>query len=95
MRGVRLAGRQRVGQGHLKGTLDDGRHRLPAIGFQWADRVPWLGDDPVDAAFRLELQRVERAGCASRRGSAPSAPHGAGVAVRPQPLVTLSEAKGT
>ena len=61
VRGVRLAGRQRVGQGHLKGTLDDGRHRLPAIGFQWADRVPWLTDDPVDAAFRLELQRVERA----------------------------------
>ena len=28
--------------------------RLPAIGFQWADRVPWLGDGPVDAAFRIE-----------------------------------------
>ena len=28
--------------------------RLPAIGFQWADRVPWLGDGLVDAAFRLE-----------------------------------------
>ena len=27
------------------------RYRLPAIGFQWADRVPWLTDDPVDAAF--------------------------------------------
>ncbi|MBA3319344.1 MAG: single-stranded-DNA-specific exonuclease RecJ [Gemmatimonadales bacterium] len=55
VRGVRLAGRARVGQGHLKGTLDDGRCRLPAIGFQWADRVPWLTDGPVDAAFRLEL----------------------------------------
>jgi single-stranded-DNA-specific exonuclease len=55
VRQVRLAGRARVGQGHLKGTLDDGRYRLPAIGFQWADRVPWLTDDPVDAAFRLEV----------------------------------------
>jgi single-stranded-DNA-specific exonuclease len=55
VRGVRLAGRSRVGQGHLKGTLDDGRYRLPAIGFQWADRVPWLTDGPVDAAFRLEV----------------------------------------
>jgi single-stranded-DNA-specific exonuclease len=55
VRGVRLAGRARVGQGHLKGTLDDGRYRLPAIGFQWADRVPWLTDGPVDAAFRLEV----------------------------------------
>ena len=55
VRGVRLAGRCRVGQGHLKGTLDDGRHRLPVIGFQWADRVPWLGEGPVDAAFRLEV----------------------------------------
>jgi single-stranded-DNA-specific exonuclease len=55
VRGVRLAGRCRVGQGHLKGTLDDGRYRLPVIGFQWADRVPWLNDGPVDAAFRLEL----------------------------------------
>ena len=55
VRGVRLAGRCRVGQGHLKGTLDDGRYRLPVIGFQWADRVPWLGDGPVDAAFRLEV----------------------------------------
>ena len=55
VRGVRFAGRVRVGQGHLKGTLDDGRCRLPAIGFQWADRVPWLTDGPVDAAFRLEV----------------------------------------
>ena len=54
VRGVRLTGRSRVGNGHLKGVLDDGSTRLPAIGFQWADRVPWLGDGPVDAAFRLE-----------------------------------------
>jgi hypothetical protein len=44
-----------VGNGHLKGTLDDGTTRLAAIGFQWADRVPWLGEALVDAAFRLEL----------------------------------------
>ncbi|MEO7985580.1 MAG: single-stranded-DNA-specific exonuclease RecJ [Gemmatimonadales bacterium] len=54
VRGVRLAGRAKVGKGHLKGTLDDGSHRLPFIGFQWADRVSWLGDGLVDAAFRLE-----------------------------------------
>ncbi|HEX6106319.1 MAG TPA: single-stranded-DNA-specific exonuclease RecJ [Gemmatimonadales bacterium] len=54
VRGIRFAGRSRVGQGHLKGTLDDGSSRLPAIGFQWADRVPWLTDAPVDAAFRIE-----------------------------------------
>ncbi|MEO6056274.1 MAG: single-stranded-DNA-specific exonuclease RecJ [Gemmatimonadales bacterium] len=54
VRGVRLTSRSRVGSGHLKGTLDDGATRLPAIGFQWADRVPWLADGPVDAAFRLE-----------------------------------------
>jgi single-stranded-DNA-specific exonuclease len=54
VRGVRFTGRARVGNGHLKGCLDDGTARLPAIGFQWADRVPWLGDGRVDAAFRLE-----------------------------------------
>ena len=54
VRGVRFIGRSRVGNGHLKGTLDDGSTRLAAIGFQWADRVPWLGEEPVDAAFRLE-----------------------------------------
>jgi single-stranded-DNA-specific exonuclease len=54
VRGVRLANRSTVGSGHLKGTLDDGTNRLSVIGFQWADRVPWLGDELVDAAFRLE-----------------------------------------
>jgi single-stranded-DNA-specific exonuclease len=54
VRGVRFIGRSRVGNGHLKGTLDDGGTRLGAIGFQWADRVPWLGDGLVDAAFKLE-----------------------------------------
>ena len=42
------------GQRAPQGRLDDGGTRLAAIGFQWADRVPWLGDGPVDAAFRLE-----------------------------------------
>jgi single-stranded-DNA-specific exonuclease len=54
IRGVRFIGRSRVGNGHLKGVLEDGTTRLGAIGFQWADRVPWLGDGLVDAAFRLE-----------------------------------------
>jgi single-stranded-DNA-specific exonuclease len=54
VRGVRLAGRSRVGNGHLKGVLENGSARLAAIGFQWADRVPWLGEGLVDVAFRLE-----------------------------------------
>jgi single-stranded-DNA-specific exonuclease len=54
VRGVHFAGWTRVGNGHLKGVLDDGRSRVAAIGFQWADRVPWLGTGPVDAAFRIE-----------------------------------------
>ncbi|HZI72989.1 MAG TPA: single-stranded-DNA-specific exonuclease RecJ [Gemmatimonadales bacterium] len=54
VRGVRFTNRSVVGTGHLKGALDDGRTRLWAIGFQWADRVPWLGDGLVDAAFRIE-----------------------------------------
>jgi hypothetical protein len=33
--------------------LKDGS-AIAAIGFEWADRVPWLGDQPVDIAFRLE-----------------------------------------
>ena len=52
--GVRFTDRSVVGNGHLKGVLDDGRTRVSAIGFQWADRMPWLGDDLVDAAFRIE-----------------------------------------
>jgi single-stranded-DNA-specific exonuclease len=54
IRGVRFTSRSVVGNGHLKGALDDGTSRLWTIGFQWADRVPWLGDEPVDAAFRIE-----------------------------------------
>jgi single-stranded-DNA-specific exonuclease len=57
VRGVRFANRGIVGNGHLKGALDDGSHRLWAIGFQWADRVPWLGEGLVDAAFRIECDQ--------------------------------------
>jgi single-stranded-DNA-specific exonuclease len=54
VRGVRWTNRSVVGSGHLKGMLDDGNCKVSVIGFQWADRVPWLGDDLVDAAFRIE-----------------------------------------
>jgi len=56
VRGVRLAGHGRVGVNHLRGVLDDGSARLSAIGFQWADRVPWLAEagGHLDAAFRVE-----------------------------------------
>lgn len=54
VRGARFTQRARVGNGHLKGVLDDGTARLSAIGFHWADRVPWLNDAPVDVAFRVE-----------------------------------------
>jgi single-stranded-DNA-specific exonuclease len=54
VRGVRFLSRSVVGNGHLKGVLDDGTSRVWAIGFQWAERVPWLGDGLVDAAFRIE-----------------------------------------
>ena len=54
VRGVRFGQKRRVGNGHLKGILEDGAARLACIGFSWADRVPWLGEAPVDVAFRLE-----------------------------------------
>ena len=56
VRAVRLAGHGRVGANHLRGVLDDGTARLSAIGFQWADRVPWLAEagGQLDAAFRVE-----------------------------------------
>ena len=54
VRGVRFTNRCIVGSGHLKGMLEDGSNRLSVIGFQWADRVPWLGDELVDVAFRIE-----------------------------------------
>ncbi len=54
VRGVEFANRSVVGKGHLKGVLTQGRAHLEGIGFQLADRVPWLADAPVDAAFKLE-----------------------------------------
>ena len=54
VRGVRFTNRSVVGSGHLKGMLDDGSTKVSVIGFQWADRATWLGDEPVDAAFRIE-----------------------------------------
>jgi single-stranded-DNA-specific exonuclease len=54
VRGVQFANRSVVGKGHLKGVLTSGRQQLDTIGFQWADRASWLGDDPVDVAFKLE-----------------------------------------
>ncbi len=54
VRGVHFGQKRRVGNGHLKGILEDGTARLACIGFSWADRVPWLGEAPVDVAFRLE-----------------------------------------
>ncbi len=41
VRGVKLAEPRRVGNGHLKGTIEGEGSRLAAIGFQWADRVPF------------------------------------------------------
>jgi single-stranded-DNA-specific exonuclease len=54
VRGVRFCERQRVGERHLKGLMMRDDSTIAAIGFDWADRVPWLCDDPVDVAFRLE-----------------------------------------
>jgi single-stranded-DNA-specific exonuclease len=54
VRGVRFDRPQVVGQGHLKGWLQHGEDRVEAIGFQWADRVPWLSEAAVNAAVRLE-----------------------------------------
>lgn len=55
VRAASFAEWQTVGQNHLKGSLRQGDHRLPAIGFQMADRTrAWVGRGPVDAAFRLE-----------------------------------------
>ena len=54
VKGVRFTNRSIVGSGHIKGILEDGNCKLSVIGFQWADRVSWLGEDLVDAAFRIE-----------------------------------------
>jgi single-stranded-DNA-specific exonuclease len=51
-RDVSLEGARRVGTGHLKGVLSAPGGRLPAIGFNWADRAPKV--DRLDVAFRVE-----------------------------------------
>jgi single-stranded-DNA-specific exonuclease len=59
VRGVGFTRWQRVGTNHLRGTLEGKDAALGAIGFQLADRVPWLGQEPVDAAFRLEQNEYQ------------------------------------
>lgn len=59
VRGVRFGDRRIVGNGHLKGILLRDGSACAAIGFDWADRVPWLGDGPVDVAFRLECNEYQ------------------------------------
>ncbi len=54
VRGVGFTRRQVVGANHLRGTFQHEDRRLSAIAFQQADRLAWVNDDPVDAAFRLE-----------------------------------------
>jgi single-stranded-DNA-specific exonuclease len=54
MRGIGFTRRQRVGANHLRGWFEQAEGSLGAIAFQQADRLSWLTDDPVDAAFRLE-----------------------------------------
>lgn len=55
VRGVDLGGRQVVGANHLRGTLIGPDGSLGAIAFRMADRLTDLGDGPVDATFRLEV----------------------------------------
>lgn len=51
--GVREA--RPVGTNHLRLLLEDGAGRIPAIGFDWADRVdPAWWRSPVDVAFQLQ-----------------------------------------
>jgi single-stranded-DNA-specific exonuclease len=54
IRGIGFTRRQLVGANHLRGTFEHQGGLLPAIAFQQADRLAWLGEEPVDAAFRLE-----------------------------------------
>ncbi len=54
VRGVGFTRRQVVGANHLRGLFEHQGGILPAIAFQQADRLSWLTDEPVDAAFKLE-----------------------------------------
>jgi single-stranded-DNA-specific exonuclease len=54
VRGIGFTRRQVVGDNHVRGMFERDGGTLAAIAFQQADRLSWLGDEPVDAAFRLE-----------------------------------------
>ncbi|HET7599899.1 MAG TPA: hypothetical protein VFK09_06380, partial [Gemmatimonadales bacterium] len=77
VRGVRFVRRATVGNGHLRGVLQDGEVQLPAIAFQWADRAAALGDGLVDAAFRLELNEWQGQ-CTLQARLCAIAPHAGG-----------------
>ena len=69
-RDVRLESARRVGTSHLKGTLARDGSRVNAIGFGWADRVPWLpagASPPVDVAFRVEQNEWQGGVCLQAR----------------------------
>ena len=52
---VRAAGWRKLGNRHLKLTLDDGGVRLPAIGFNWVDRTSeQMLNGAIDVAFQLD-----------------------------------------
>jgi hypothetical protein len=53
--GASAADQRKVGTNHLKFTLADGTGKLPAIAFNWANRVgtDWWRE-PVDLALKLE-----------------------------------------
>lgn len=52
---VRAAGWRKLGNRHLKLTLDDGGVRLPAIGFNWVDRTSEQTlNGAIDVAFQLD-----------------------------------------
>lgn len=53
LRGVELRNARTLTGNHLKATLVGEGRELDAIGFGWADRVPWLAGR-ADAALRLE-----------------------------------------
>jgi single-stranded-DNA-specific exonuclease len=55
IRDAALDSRRIVGAKHLRFTLTDGTGKVPAIAFNWADRVPpeWH-DAPVDVAIKLD-----------------------------------------
>jgi len=53
--GVAVREARPVGKNHLRLQLEDAAGRIPAIGFDWADRVnPTWWQAPVDVAFQLQ-----------------------------------------